>query len=250
MKISIITVAYNSESTIQDTMESVLSQTWSNYEYIIVDGASTDKTLSVIHEYEKRFKGRMRYFSEPDSGIYDAMNKGVKMATGDVIGFLNSDDFYTSNDVLSTVAKYLESDNYDAIYADIHYVFNKSIHHCERYYSSRFFRPWLMRFGLMPAHPSFYCHRTVYQKYGLHDTQYKIAADFDILFRFIYIHRIKTKYVPKDFVTMRLGGASTNGYTSWSLIMNEHLKILKYHKMFTNRLLLSVRYVYKIFEFL
>jgi len=250
MKLSIITATYNSERTLRDTMESILSQTFQNFEYIIVDGASKDATLDIIREYEPRFQGKMRYVSEPDKGIYDAMNKGFAMATGDVIGILNSDDFFTSDDVLQAVVDGFAGEYVDAVYADIHYVNTDDLTKCVRYYSSSVFRPWMMRFGMIPAHPSFYCRKAVYDQYGSFDTTYRIAADFEILLRLIFIHRIRTRYVKKDFVTMRLGGASTTGYGSWSLIMKEHLQIMKRHGVVTNRFLLSLRYIYKLFEFL
>lgn len=250
MKLSIITATYNSERTLRDTMESILSQTFQDFEYIIVDGASKDATLDIIHEYEPRFHGKMRYVSEPDKGIYDAMNKGFAMATGDVIGILNSDDFFTSDDVLQAVVDGFAGEYVDAVYADIHYVNTDDLTKCVRYYSSGVFRPWMMRFGMIPAHPSFYCRKAVYDQYGSFDTTYRIAADFEILLRLIFIHRIRTRYVKKDFVTMRLGGASTTGYGSWSLIMKEHLQIMKRHGVVTNRFLLSLRYIYKLFEFL
>ena len=250
MKLSIITATYNSERTLRDTMESILSQTFQNFEYIIVDGASKDATLDIIREYEPRFHGKMRYVSEPDKGIYDAMNKGFAMATGDVIGILNSDDFFTSDDVLQAVVDGFAGEYVDAVYADIHYVNTDDLTKCVRYYSSSVFRPWMMRFGMIPAHPSFYCRKAVYDQYGFFDTNYRIAADFEILLRLIFIHRIRTRYVKKDFVTMRLGGASTTGYGSWSLIMKEHLQIMKQHGVVTNRFLLSLRYIYKLFEFL
>ena len=250
MKLSIITATYNSERTLRDTMESILSQTFQDFEYIIVDGASKDATLDIIREYEPRFQGKMRYVSEPDKGIYDAMNKGFAMATGDVIGILNSDDFFTSDDVLQAVVDGFAGEYVDAVYADIHYVNTDDLTKCVRYYSSSVFRPWMMRFGMIPAHPSFYCRKAVYDQYGSFDTTYRIAADFEILLRLIFIHRIRTRYVKKDFVTMRLGGASTTGYGSWSLIMKEHLQIMKRHGVVTNRFLLSLRYIYKLFEFL
>lgn len=250
MKLSIITATYNSERTLRDTMESILTQTFQDFEYIIVDGASKDATLDIIREYEPRFQGKMRYVSEPDKGIYDAMNKGFAMATGDVIGILNSDDFFTSDDVLQAVVDGFAGEYVDAVYADIHYVNTDDLTKCVRYYSSSVFRPWMMRFGMIPAHPSFYCRKAVYDQYGSFDTTYRIAADFEILLRLIFIHRIRTRYVKKDFVTMRLGGASTTGYGSWSLIMKEHLQIMKQHGVVTNRFLLSLRYIYKLFEFL
>lgn len=250
MKLSIITVTYNSERTLRDTMESILSQTFQDFEYIIVDGSSKDATLDIIREYEPLFRGKMRYVSEPDKGIYDAMNKGFAMATGDVIGILNSDDFFTSDDVLQAVVDGFAGEYVDAVYADIHFVGTDDLTKCVRYYSSSVFRPWMMRFGMIPAHPSFYCRKAVYDQYGSFDTTYRIAADFEILLRLIFIHRIRTRYVKKDFVTMRLGGASTTGYGSWSLIMKEHLQIMKRHGVVTNRFLLSLRYIYKLFEFL
>ena len=250
MKLSIITATYNSERTLRDTMESILNQTFQDLEYIIVDGASKDATLDIIREYEPRFQGKMRYLSEPDKGIYDAMNKGFAMATGDVIGILNSDDFFTSEDVLQAVVDGFAGEYVDAVYADIHFVGTDDLTKCVRYYSSSVFRPWMMRFGMIPAHPSFYCRKAVYDQYGSFDTTYRIAADFEILLRLIFIHRIRTRYVKKDFVTMRLGGASTTGYGSWSLIMKEHLQIMKRHGVVTNRFLLSLRYIYKLFEFL
>ena len=250
MRLSIITATYNSERTLRDTMESILNQTFQDFEYIIVDGASKDATLDIIREYEPRFQGKMRYLSEPDKGIYDAMNKGFAMATGDVIGILNSDDFFTSEDVLQAVVDGFAGEYVDAVYADIHFVGTDDLTKCVRYYSSSVFRPWMMRFGMIPAHPSFYCRKAVYDQYGSFDTTYRIAADFEILLRLIFIHRIRTRYVKKDFVTMRLGGASTTGYGSWSLIMKEHLQIMKRHGVVTNRFLLSLRYIYKLFEFL
>ena len=143
MKISIITAAYNSGKTIADTFEGVLRQSYLDYEYIVVDGCSKDNTIDVIMEYEPRFKGKMRWVSEPDKGIYDAMNKGIKMATGDVVGIINSDDFFTSNEVLESVAKEFGKDSsLDAIYGDIHFVKDEDITKCTRYYSSTYFRPW------------------------------------------------------------------------------------------------------------
>lgn len=250
MKITIITATYNSEATVRDTMESVLRQTYHDYEYIIVDGASSDGTMDIVRSYEPRFKGRMRYVSEPDQGIYDAMNKGFALATGDVVGLLNSDDFYTSVDVLQTIAGNFLLGEMDAIYADIHYVKNDDVSKCVRYYSSAIFRRPLMRFGFMPAHPSFYCRRAVYERYGGFDTSYRIAADFEHLLRLIFIHRIKTKYIKKDFVTMRTGGASTAGISSRKQIMKEHLRALKAHGVHSNIFLLSLRYIYKLHEFL
>lgn len=248
MKISILTATYNSDKTLRDTIESVLRQNYRDFEYIIIDGGSKDRTLDIIKEYEPKFVGRLNYISEPDHGIYDAMNKGIKMATGDVVGILNSDDFYTSDDALQKIADAFEHNDIDATYGDIHFVNDDDLTKMVRYYSSAVFKRSFMRFGLMPAHPSFYCKREVYEKYGAFDTSYRIAADFENLLRLIFIHRIKTLYIPKDFVTMRMGGASTAGFASRKKIMHEHLQAMKKNGVYSNFFLLSLRYFYKIYE--
>lgn len=247
-KISIVTATYNSGATIRDTLESVLRQTYPNVEHIVVDGGSNDCTMDVVREYEPRYGGRLRYVSEPDKGIYDAMNKGIAMATGDVVGLLNSDDFFTCDDVVSRIAATFEAADVDAVYGDIHYVHEGDLKKCTRYYSSKLFHRRWLRFGFMPAHPSFYCHKRVYDQYGGFDLSFKIAADFDCVLRFIFVHRIKTKYIPMDFVTMRTGGASTSGISSHKQILRDHQRAFKKYGIFSNELLESLRYVYKVCE--
>lgn len=251
MKISIITATYNSGKTVGDTLKSVLAQTYHDYELLVVDGASKDNTLEVVKNMEPLFEGRMRYISEPDKGIYDAMNKGIRMATGDVIGILNSDDFYTSDDALACIAWTLEKEKVDAVYGDIHYVDDEDLKKCVRYYSSKPFRRWMMRLGFMPAHPSFYCRKEVYEKYGAFDAEnYRVAADFENLLRLIFVNKIKTHYINKDFVTMRTGGASSSGLESHKRIMRDHLKALKKNGVYSNFFLLGLRYIYKVGEIL
>ena len=251
LKISIITATYNSGKTVGDTLKSVLAQTYHDYELLVVDGASKDNTLEVVKKMEPLFEGRMRYISEPDKGIYDAMNKGIRMATGDVIGILNSDDFYTSDDALACIAGTLENEKVDAVYGDIHYVDDEDLKKCVRYYSSKPFRRWMMRLGFMPAHPSFYCRKEVYEKYGAFDAEnYRVAADFENLLRLIFVNKIKTQYINKDFVTMRTGGASSSGLESHKRIMRDHLKALKKNGVYSNFFLLGLRYIYKVGEIL
>ena len=249
MKISIITATYNSEKTLRNTLENILGQTYQDYESIIVDGASKDGTMDLVREFEPRFQGRMKWISEPDKGIYDAMNKGIRMASGDVVGLLNSDDFYTSNDVLETIAKTFEGSDIDACYGDIHYVNDNDLEKCVRYYSSAKFTPKRMMYGYIPAHPSFYCRKEVYQKYGLFDTSFKIAADFEQLLRLIYVEKIKTEYIPKDFVTMRTGGASNASISSRIAIMKEHLRGFKKNGIRNHCFRLSLRYFSKLLEY-
>lgn len=250
MKITIITVSFNSAKTIKDTIESVRSQTYQDFEYLIVDGGSKDGTLNIIRQYESCFGQRLRWISEPDKGIYDAMNKGIRLASGEVVGILNSDDYFTSNSVLEQIAEAMSDPDIDAIYGDVHYVSNDQPPHCTRYYSSRIFRRNLMRFGFMPAHPSFYCRRTIYEKYGGFDTSFRIAADFENLLRLIFINRIRTRYIPLDFVTMRTGGASSSGMISHRQILKEHIAAYKQNHVYSNLLFEGIRYVYKIGEIL
>ena len=251
MKISLISVTYNSDKTLAYTIESVLSQTHSEIEYIVVDGASKDKTVSIIKQYEPLFNGRMKWISEKDKGLYDAMNKGIRMATGDVVGILNSDDFFTSNDVLEKVsAAFIQDSQLDAIYGDVHFVNPDDLNKCVRYYSSKIFKRHLMKLGFMPAHPSFYIRKECFGKYGMYKTDYKIAADFEFLLRVIYKEKIKTRYLPIDMVTMRTGGASTSGLESHKRIMKEHLRAFQENGLYTNYFLLSLRYIYKIVELL
>lgn len=251
MKISIITAAYNSAATLGDTMHSVLSQSYSDWEHIVVDGGSTDSTLELIHDIEPRYGGRLRWISEPDRGIYDAMNKGIAMATGDVIGILNSDDFYTSADILERVAKEIDAGkDIDAVYGDIHFVNGTDLNRCVRYYSSKRFHRWKMCMGYQPAHPSFYCRRKIYEQYGVFDTGFKVGADFEHLLRLIYVNRINARYIPLDFVTMRTGGASTSGISSYMTIMRDKLNAFRKHGIGWAYLTIWMCYPSKIMEIL
>lgn len=250
MKVSIITTSYNSVRTLRDTMDSVLRQTYTDYEYIVVDGASKDGTVDLIREYEPLFGERLRWVSEPDRGIYDAMNKGIAMATGDVVGLLNSDDFYTSDDILATIAHAFSlPDAPDAIYGDVHYVDEADTTKVVRYYSSQKFASERMLMGYMPAHPSFYVRRECYEKYGAFDTSYRVAADFENLLRLIYVNKINLRYIAKDFVTMRMGGASSSGLSSYRRIISDHFRAYSKNGVKPRYILYFWRYVKKLFEF-
>lgn len=249
MKISLITVTFNSGKTLSTTLESVLNQSNPNIEYIIVDGASKDNTIDIIKRFEPEFNGKLKWVSEPDKGLYDAMNKGIRMATGEVIGILNSDDFFTSNEVLQRIADAFDGDEtVDAVYGDVHFVDPDNLEKCVRYYSSKIFKRELMIMGLMPAHPSFYMKKICFEKFGLYKTDYKIAADFEFLLRVIYKGNIRLQYLPLDMVTMRTGGASTSGFESYSQIMKEHLRGFRENGIYNNAFMLSLRYPYKIWE--
>lgn len=245
MKISIITATHNSQAYISDCIKSVNNQTYNNIEHIIVDGASKDKTLEIINSTPNRIT---KVISEPDKGIYDAMNKGIKAATGDVIGILNSDDFFTSDNIIETVADNFKNYDIDALYGDVHFVNPYDISKTVRYYSSAIFKPSLFRFGFMPAHPSFYMKKECYDKYGLYALDYKIASDYDLLIRYLYKERINYKYLKKDFVTMRTGGVSTENFNSRVTLNREIVRACKKYGIKTNMFLLSFKYLYKIFE--
>lgn len=247
--ISIITATYNSAETINDTIKSVLCQTNKDFEYIIVDGGSTDETIDIVKSYESEFSGRLKWVSEKDKGIYDAMNKGIKMASGDIIGILNSDDYYTSDDILQTIADAFKCKNVDAIYGDIHFIKDGVPDKCVRYYSSRLFSPFWLRFGFMPAHPSFYCKREVFEKSGLYRLDYKIGSDYEMMVRLFRKHKISSRYVPKDFVTMRTGGASNSNLQSRLTLIKEDVKACRDNGIYTNELFICLKFLYKIFEF-
>ena len=184
------------------------------------------------------------------NGIYDAFNKGIRMATGDIIGVLNSDDFFTADNIIEQVVNAFNKENIDAVYGDIHFVNPDNLNKCIRHYSSKSFRPWMMRMGFMFAHPSFYVKREYYENLGLYKTDYKIAADFELLLRFVVKNKIKCKYLPLDFVTMRTGGASTEGIKSKNIINKECLRACKENGYYSNILLMWLRIVYKAFELL
>ncbi len=245
MKISIITVCYNSDKTIEKTILSVLSQTYNNIEYIVIDGKSTDNTLCIIDKY----KNRIDYFiSENDSGIYDAINKGITRATGEIIGILNSDDVFFDDLVISRIANFFnENKTYDSIIGDI--VFQNDSNEIIRKYSSINWSPSRFAWGYMPPHPSFYCKKDIYTKYGLYNTNFKIAADYELLIRLLEVHKITYNYIPMIFVKMKLGGASTKGISSLLTINKEVLLACKLNGVKTNYLKLLSKYFKKMLEF-
>lgn len=243
MKISIITASYNSSKTIAECIESVYKQTYSNIEHIIVDGASTDKTLEIINTTPNRVT---KIISEPDKGIYDAMNKGIKLASGDVIGILNSDDFLTSDNVIEKIADTLKSKQIDGIYGDICFVRPENTSKVVRYYTSRLFKPFMFRFGFMPPHPSFYVRRKWYENLGLYKTDYKIAADYELLIRFLNVNKVRTNYLNTCIVTMRTGGESTRNLKSNWILNKEIVRGCSENNIYTNMFFLSLKYLFKI----
>jgi glycosyltransferase involved in cell wall biosynthesis len=246
MKVSIITVSYNSAGTISDTINSVLSQTYNDIEYIIIDGHSTDGTIELINSFGNRIS---KFVSEPDKGIYDAINKGIKLSSGDIIGILNSDDFFYDNNVIEKVAKEFSDNIIDAVFGDVQFINPNDTSRIKRYYSSKFFNTEKFRFGYMPAHPSFYVRRQLYEKLGYYKTDYKIAADFELLIRFMYINQIKHKYIEMPFVKMRTGGVSNKSIFSRFRLNREIAKACNENGIKTNFFKIYSKYITKIFEF-
>lgn len=222
MKISLITVCYNSEQTIEDTLNSVLNQNYQNYEYLIIDGLSTDSTMNIIRNKEKEFKGKLKVVSEKDKGLYDAMNKGIKMATGDIIGILNSDDVLANSTVFNQIVEAFSNNKIDGVYSDLIFlddslkypVRNFIAHHQSK------------KLGWHPPHPTLYLKKSVYSKIGYFDLQYKIAADYDFMLRLLKTNP-NLFYIQSYFVKMRSGGVSTDGLSGYIKNLKEADKVLR-----------------------
>lgn len=205
LKISVITVTYNSAATLEQTIQSVLLQDYENVEYIVVDGQSTDDTLSVIRRYRHKIA---QFVSEKDNGLYDALNKGIAMATGDVIGILHADDFYTSDHVLTQIAETFKKNDCDAAYADLYYVDKDNTQKIVRKWKSGDYSHGKFLWGWMPPHPTFFVKKGIYAKYGSFNTSLRSAADYELMLRFIHRHKIKLAYLPQFIIKMRTGGQS------------------------------------------
>ena len=204
-KVSIITVCYNSSKTIEDTIKSVIDQNYSNIEYIIIDGNSTDNTLEIINKY----KGEIStVISEKDDGLYDAINKGIGLATGDIIANLNSDDFYIDNNVITDVVSEMEKEKTDTLYADLYYVEEENTKNITRHWISGNYKHGMFFKGWMPPHPTFFVRKEVYTKYGVFNLDFKSAADYEIMLRFIHKEQCSISYLPRVVVKMRIGGVS------------------------------------------
>ena len=272
MKITLITACYNSAKTIKTAMESVLSQKGVDIEYIVVDGGSKDGTVDVIKEFAARpvhptspVCPVIKWISEPDKGMYDAINKGIKMATGDVVGILNADDVLASDDTLAHIAERFEPPNtrntrkdgerVDAVYADIRFVREgetvealrgaKTVRYC----SAAKWRPWMFRFAAMVPHPSFYVRRECFERLGGYSLDYRICADFELELRYLYLAKLRTAYLPECVVVMRMGGMSTAGWRSNVLINREDLRALRSHGIWSCLPLIYLKYLFKIWGF-
>jgi glycosyltransferase involved in cell wall biosynthesis len=241
-------------------LDSVLEQKGVDLDYIVVDGGSDDGTVELLKEYEAKFAGLMRWISEKDRGMYDAINKGIRMATGDVVGILNADDVLATDDTLAKIAAAFEGagvlgDRVDAVYADIRFVSDadsvealrsaKTVRYC----SAARFRLWMFRFAAMVPHPSFYARRECFDRHGDYSLDYRICADFELVLRFLGIAKLRSAYLPECVVLMRMGGASTAGWRSNVEINREDLRALRAHGIWSCLPLIYLKYLFKIWGF-
>lgn len=248
MKISIITVVYNNDKTIEDAIKSVLSQSYSNIDYVIIDGGSSDKTVTIINEY----KEQLGYFiSEKDKGIYDAMNKGINAAKGDVIGILNSDDLYQDSNVIETVMnQFNQNPSIDVVYGDLIYVKSDNVNKVVRNWKSNSYYNRFFENGNVPPHPSLFVKKSVYEKAGLFNLDFKLAADYEFMLRIFKKHNFNSKYINRVIVKMRLGGATNQ---SFSNIKKQNIEILKAwnnNELKAPFLLMPLRIIKRLIQFI
>ncbi len=218
---SLITVVFNGRATLENTICSVIEQTYGNVEYIIIDGGSTDGSLDIIRKYEESID---YWISERDAGIYDAMNKGIALSSGEIVGFINADDFYASREVLSKVAEVFADTDIDACYGDLCYVKPADTSAIVRYWKSSAFTPKTFERGWCPPHPTLFVRRGIYERFGVFDLGYKIAADVELMMRLLEVCQVRTKYVPEVLVNMRVGGTTNK---SWANIVKQNREILR-----------------------
>ena len=228
MKVSVITAVFNGAKTIQDCIKSVSGQIYPNIEHIIIDGGSTDGTLEVIKRYTEK---RVNIVSEPDKGIYDALNKGIRQASGEVIGLLHSDDFYAHDRVIEKVADIFMKYNIDSCYGDLQYVDKNNPDKVIRYWKSSQYRHGKFKYGWMPPHSTFFVKKEIYNKYGYFNTNFKIAADYELMLRFLEKHKISTYYTPEVFIKMRIGGTSNRNIKNLIIKSNEDYRAWKVNNL-------------------
>jgi len=243
LKVTIITVVYNAVNTILDCVESVSMQDYPNIEHIVVDGGSSDGTLEILRDNSRKLS---HLISGPDEGLYDAMNKGLVFATGDIVGFLNADDLYANEYIISDYVRAFENNNVECVFSDLWFIDKSDISKKLRYYSSKSFSKEWFRFGMMPAHPTFFTYLKNYKKFGGYRKDFKIASDFDLLLRYLYIHNLPYYYLELVSVHMRVGGLSTKNLLSNILINREINYSCRSNGIYTNLVLIYLKYPFKI----
>jgi glycosyltransferase involved in cell wall biosynthesis len=243
LKITLITVCYNSKETIEKTILSVISQSYINYEYIIIDGDSNDGTQDIIKKYQKSIK---LFISEKDNGIYSAINKGILKANGDYIGLLHSNDIFENCDTLKNIVYSINKYKTDILYSNIIFI-NENLKKI-RFYSSKYFRPWMFRFGFQPAHTSLFVKTEIYKK-NLYNENYIIASDFEFLLKLIYIQKYTYKFIDETWIKMKIGGKSTSGFKNLVILNNEINIICRNNNLYTNHVFIYMKYIIKWFQF-
>jgi glycosyltransferase involved in cell wall biosynthesis len=228
VKISVVTAVYNRKRTVAQTLDSVLSQSYPNVETVVIDGASSDGTNAVLESYRPRLHV---FVSEADGGIYDALNKGILLSTGDVVGFLHADDLFESTEVLAKVAAAFSDSTIEAVYGDLVYVRQNDINQVIRYWKSGPYDNKALSRGWMPPHPTFYVRRNVYERLGGFNTSYKIAGDYDVVLRFLAIEKIRIAYIPEVLVRMRVGGVSNRSLKMIVRKTIEDIDVLRRNKV-------------------
>lgn len=226
MKVSIITATYNSSATITSCINSVINQNYLDIEYIIMDGGSEDDTIKNIEEAVK-LNSNIIFKSEPDNGIYDALNKGIALATGTIIGFVHSDDFLADTDIISQIVKKFETENADGVYGDLHYVAFDNTNKIIRNWVSKPYNKKLLKNGWMPAHPTLFLKKEIYDTYGLFNMSYKIAADYDFILRVFQQKNLRFYYLQKTIIKMRIGGVSNKSFKNIIQKTKEDFKAIK-----------------------
>jgi glycosyltransferase involved in cell wall biosynthesis len=244
-KISIITVVFNGVVTLEDTIRSVIEQTYENIEHIIIDGGSTDGTLDILRKYNKDVE---YWVSEKDTGIYDAMNKGIALCTGEYVGMLNADDMFSNKNVVQDIANRFCLTKVDAIFSCLNIVDKNNLKKILRKYRVTKFNSALLRIGVMPAHPTFYCKKTCYEEAGFYKTDYKIAADFEMLVKLLIRQNISWSFIDKVTVIMRSGGISNSGFMSSVKLNMEIIKACEENGLYTNWLFLALKLPFRILE--
>ncbi|EMM0233375.1 glycosyltransferase family 2 protein [Providencia rettgeri] len=229
MKVSIITATYNSSNTITDTLKSLENQSYPNIEYIVVDGASKDNTLEIVKKYSTKIS---KIISEPDKGIYDALNKGIDASTGDIIGFLHSDDIFAYSNAIEDLVNTLINEQSHAIYADLEYVSKENTSNVVRRWVSGNYKHSNLKKGWMPPHPTFFMKRNLYKQYGSFDLNFKISADYDSLLRYLWLNNISVSYLPKVVTKMRVGGESNRSFLNILKKTKEDILVLKKNNIF------------------
>jgi glycosyltransferase involved in cell wall biosynthesis len=247
LSFSVITVCFNSAETLGRALLSVSDQDWPSVQHIVIDGKSKDGTGAILEANRARLS---HVISEPDRGIYDAMNKGLDLATGDVICFLNADDYYDSDCVLSKVAKAMQQEDLDAVVGDVGFFHKENVHHLVRHYRSGRFTPERLAWGWMPAHPALFMRREVFRRVGNFKTDYQIAADYEYVVRaFCGQEPLRYKHLPEVLVRMQMGGVSTKGISATIRLNQEIIRACRENGVATNYLKILVKYPFKLLEF-